>query len=87
MRISTSMPGAWALAIKKTLQPPKAQSGARRIFQSLIKFYEYDKRQIVFIDESGFAHDRPRTHGYAPVGHRCVGTQDWHAAKGRHRHG
>ncbi len=24
----------------------------------------------------------PRTHGYAPVGQRCVGTQDWHA-KGR----
>lgn len=24
----------------------------------------------------------PRTHGYAPIGHRCVGTQDWHA-KGR----
>lgn len=24
----------------------------------------------------------PRTHGYAPIGQRCVGTQDWHA-KGR----
>ena len=24
----------------------------------------------------------PRTHGYAPVGARCYGTQDWHA-KGR----
>lgn len=24
----------------------------------------------------------PRTHGYAPVGERCYGTQDWHA-KGR----
>jgi len=24
----------------------------------------------------------PRTHGYAPVGQRCFGTQDWHA-KGR----
>ena len=24
----------------------------------------------------------PRTHGYAPVGQRCYGTQDWHA-KGR----
>jgi len=24
----------------------------------------------------------PRTHGYAPKGHRCFGTHDWHA-KGR----
>ena len=24
----------------------------------------------------------PRTHGYAPIGKRCYGTQDWHA-KGR----
>ena len=24
----------------------------------------------------------PRTHGYAPIGQRCFGTQDWHA-KGR----
>lgn len=24
----------------------------------------------------------PRTHGYAPIGERCYGTQDWHA-KGR----
>ena len=37
---------------------------------------------IVFIDESGFAHDMPRRKGYAPVGKRCFGTQDWHA-KGR----
>ena len=38
--------------------------------------------QIIYIDESGFAHDMPRTHGYAPIGQRCYGTQDWHA-KGR----
>ena len=24
----------------------------------------------------------PRTHGYAPKGHRCIGSHDWHA-KGR----
>jgi transposase len=36
-------------------------------------------RVIVYIDESGFAHDMPRTHGYAPVGARCHGTRDWHA--------
>ena len=39
-------------------------------------------RTIVYIDECGFAHDMPRTHGYASIGQRCYGTQDWHA-KGR----
>jgi transposase len=34
---------------------------------------------VVYIDESGFAHDMPRKHGYAPVGKRCVGKQNWHA--------
>ncbi|WP_338140843.1 transposase [Candidatus Neptunichlamydia sp. REUL1] len=37
---------------------------------------------IVYIDESGFAHDMPRTHGYAKIGERCFGTHDW-GAKGR----
>lgn len=37
---------------------------------------------IVYLDESGFAHDMPRTHGYSSRGRRCFGTQDWHA-KGR----
>lgn len=36
----------------------------------------------MYVDESGFAHDMPRTHGYSPVGDRCYGTQDWNA-KGR----
>ena len=34
---------------------------------------------FIYIDESGFAHDRPRTHDYAPVGERCHGVKDWHA--------
>lgn len=37
---------------------------------------------MVFIDESGFAHDMPRTHGYSLKGQRCYGTHDW-GAKGR----
>jgi transposase len=41
--------------------------------------YQADKHPIVYIDESGFAHDMPRTHGYAPIGKRCVGKHDWHA--------
>lgn len=39
-------------------------------------------RTIVYIDESGFAHDMPRTHGYSLKGQRCYGTHDW-GAKGR----
>lgn len=34
------------------------------------------------MDESGFAHDMPRTHGYAQKGKRCYGTHDW-GARGR----
>ena len=34
---------------------------------------------MVYIDESGFAHDMPRKHGYAPIGKRCVGKHNWHA--------
>ena len=37
---------------------------------------------IVYIDESGFAHDMPQTHGYAKIGERCFGIHDW-GAKGR----
>lgn len=36
----------------------------------------------MYLDESGFAHDMPRTHGYAPRGVRCYGVSDW-GAKGR----
>jgi len=32
---------------------------------------------IVYIDENGFAHDMPRTHGY--IGKRCHGVCDWQA--------
>lgn len=39
-------------------------------------------RPVTFIDESGFAHDMPRTHGYSLKGERCYGVQDW-GAKGR----
>lgn len=39
-------------------------------------------KSIIYIDESGFAHDMPRTHGYSLKGQRCYGTHDW-GAKGR----
>ena len=41
-----------------------------------------NKKTIVYLDESGFACDMPRTHGYSTRGERCVGVHDWHA-KGR----
>ncbi len=36
----------------------------------------------MYIDESGFAQDMPRTHGYSMKGERCYGSHDW-GAKGR----
>ena len=30
--------------------------------------YEEEGRSIVYVDESGFAHDMPRIHGYSPIG-------------------
>lgn len=47
-----------------------------------MKAYQQANRVIVFIDESGFAHDMPRKYGYALREERCLGIQDWHA-KGR----
>ncbi|MCW5607732.1 MAG: IS630 family transposase [Nitrosomonas sp.] len=58
---------------------PKADANTRRIFQEKITAHEAAGRVIVYIDESGFAHDAPRTHGYAPIGQRCHGTHDWQA--------
>ena len=34
---------------------------------------------IAYIDESGFAHSMPRTHGYSRMGKRCYGSCDWNA--------
>ena len=36
----------------------------------------------MYLDKSGFAQDRPRTHGYFYRGKRCYDVHDWHA-KGR----
>lgn len=48
-----------------------------------MRWYEdVEKRPIVYLDESGFALDAPRTHGYSDRGTRCYGQKDWHA-KGR----
>lgn len=52
------------------------------MFCQEIKKLEDEGRNIVYIDESGFAHDMPRTHGYSQRGKRCYGSHDW-GAKGR----
>jgi transposase len=70
------------LPIKKTLNHPKADKEKRSAFCEEIKKHKDQRRSLVFIDESGFAHDMPRTHGYATKGNRCFGTHDW-GAKGR----
>lgn len=70
-------------AIKKTLFHPKADEVRRVQFQTRIRWHEkVENRPIVYIDESGFAVDSPRTHGYTQKGHRCLDQKDWHA-KGR----
>ena len=65
--------------IKKSLIHPKADEEKRRIFQEKVRTYEANGKPIVYIDESGFAHDEPRTHGVAPRGERCFGHKDWNA--------
>ncbi|MGG2140045.1 transposase [Symbiopectobacterium sp. RP] len=70
------------LTYKKTLRHPKADESARQAFQQKIQQYEKEGKPIVFIDESGFPHDTPRTHGYSPKGQRCFGLKNW-GAKGR----
>ena len=70
------------LPIKKTLNHPKADQEKRSVFCEEIKNHKENSRPLVFIDESGFAHDMPRTHGYATKGSRCFGTHNW-GAKGR----
>ncbi|WP_440867793.1 IS630 family transposase [Symbiopectobacterium purcellii] len=68
--------------MKKTLRHPKADENARQGFQQKKQQYEKEGKPIVFIDESGFSHDAPRTHGYSPKGQRCFGLKNW-GARGR----
>jgi transposase len=68
--------------IKKTLTHPKADGEKRSAFCQEIDDLNKQGRPLVYVDESGFAHDMPRTHGYAIKGQRCYGSQDW-GAKGR----
>jgi hypothetical protein len=71
-----------AYGVKKTLRHPKAQACQRKAFEQRIESDKRVGKPIVYLDESGFAQDMPRTHGYALGGKRCYGQQDWQA-KGR----
>ena len=72
----------YLLNIKKTLTHPKADPERRSMFCQKIWAFKNEGRSIVYIEESGFAHDMPRTHGYSSKGERCYGKHDW-GAKGR----
>ena len=63
---------------KTTFSPPKADIAARKRFEENIKTYPDFHRQIIYLDESGFAHDMPRKQGYAPIGTRGIGKPNWH---------
>ncbi len=52
----------WGLAIKKTLKHPKADSKKRSIFPQRIVDLKSKEKPIIYIDESGFGYDMPRTH-------------------------
>ena len=60
----------------------KASATKRAAFVSRIEAYEAQGKEVIYLDESGFAQDMPRNYGYSDIGTRCYGTQDWHA-KGR----
>ena len=48
----------------------------------MLEHYNKIGHPIISLDESGFAHDMPRTHGYTQRGQRCYGIHDW-GARGR----
>jgi transposase len=60
---------------KKTLKHPKADEVLREEFKIKIEKYKSEGREIVYVDESGFAHESTRSHGYAAVGERCFTKQ------------
>lgn len=54
----------------------------REEFKLKIEKYKSEGRAIVYVDESGFAHESTRSHGYSKIGERCFGKLNW-GAKGR----
>jgi len=65
---------------KKTLFHPKVDEKLREEFKEQIFLYEtVHHRPVVYIDESGFSVDSPRSKGYSAQGSRCYASQDWHS--------
>jgi len=64
---------------KKTLFHPRANEVDRLTFWWKIIEYRLQARPIVYLDESGFALNSPRTHGYTRRGKRCYDKKDWHS--------
>ena len=69
-------------AIKKTFNHPKADPEKRSLFCGKMREIEKSNTPIVYIDESGFDYDMPRTHGYSMKRQGCYGKHDG-GAKGR----
>ena len=67
------------LPIKKTLSHPRASLPERISFVSAVTRYRLQGYDILYLDESGFAVDSPRTHGYSQKGQRCHDQKNWHA--------
>ena len=51
----------------------------REAFKVKLEKYQSEGRAIVYVDESGFAHESTRSHGYSKIGERCFGQLDWGA--------
>ena len=49
------------------------------MFKNKIEEYKSEGRVLSYIDESGFAVDMVRNHGYAKVGDRCYDSYNWNA--------
>lgn len=76
---SITLWSVWKSAVKKTLEHPKADQSQRSEFQARLQKHQEADTPIIYIDESGFALDGPRTHGYARTGERSYGMRDWNA--------
>ncbi len=71
-RLGVSTAGICRLNVtyKKTLNHPKACKDKRQLFQDKTTAYTKSAQPIIYIDESGFAHDMPRKYGYSLKGER-----------------
>ena len=69
----------WVSPIKKTLNHPRTSYIDRITFICTLTRYRLQGLPIVYLDESGFAVDSLRTHGYSLKGERCYAEKDWHA--------